>query len=275
MSVVYRVKLKNSRPKPCLVAALEFIGIDDPSMPEGRVRQALSRIAEDLGDEDDLKKHYESHWSLAANRALYVAPTKRDGMLPFRVILKVLHVQISLIPLGIFVRGAISVGEATTNGELMTGQGITYAERLRDEVADMPRVIVDPAMLRAIDKNPNLWAPHHDSMDELRYIHDLLREDSDGLWFIDYLRASSTEVGELEDYYNFLHDHKVLVQRKLENAHVLNRNTRALTWLWHYHEQRIDSLGPKLAEGLYLPASSPVIYRFPPSAIDAHAATSK
>lgn len=268
MSTIYRYKFKKPpRPRPCIVAALEFIGIDDPTMPEGRVREAFSRIEEDLGDEEDLKNQYQSHWSLAGNRALYIAPTKREGMLPFRAILKVLHVQIALVPLGIVVRGAISLGEATAHGEMLTGQGITHTERLRDEVVDMPRVVVDPAMLRAMDSNRDLWAPHHNSMDELRYLYDLLREDTDGLWFVDYLRASVTEVGEPEDYRNFLHEHKMLVQRKLENSKTLNSNTRAITWLWHYHDQCVNALKPSFAADLRIPATSPLLYRFPSAAI--------
>lgn len=267
MRIKFKYKLKPPpRAKPCIIAALEFIGMADPSMPEGRVRQAFSRVVEYLGDDADLKKHYESHWWIAANRALYIAPTKRDGMLPFRAMIKVLHLQMALVPLGVVVRGAISLGEATSHDEIIIGKGVTDAERLREEVADVPRVIVDPAMLRAIDNTPDLWAPHHDSMDELGYVHKVLREDTDGLWFIDYLRASDTEVGELEDYHNFLHDHKVLVQRKLENLKTLNRNARAITWLWHYHEKSVNSLHSGFAADLRLPATSPLVYRFPPSA---------
>jgi len=236
-------------------------------MPDGRVRQAFSRIAEYLGDDEDLKRHYESHWSIVANRALYIAPTKRDGMLPFRAMIKVLHLQMTLVPLGIVVRGAISLGEATAHGEMMIGQGITNAERLRDEVADVPRIIVDPALLQAIDGTPDLWAPHHDSMDELGYVHNLLREDTDGLWFVDYLRASNTEVGEPEDYHSFLHEHKVLVQRKLETAKSLDRNTRAITWLWHYHDLRVNSLKSGFAADLRIPATNLLLYRFSPFAI--------
>ena len=268
MKVIYRVKLKPPpRPRPCLIAALDIIGIDDPAMPEGRARQALARLIEYLGDDSDLASHYESHWSLAANRALYVAPTKRDGMLPFRIILKVLHLQMALIDLGVVVRGAISMGEATTHDDVIIGKGVADADRLREEVADVPRVIVDPALLQAIETNADLWALHHNSMDELGYAHNLLCEDTDGIWFIDYLRASRTEVGDREDSLALLHEHKVLVQRKLAAAKTLNRNTRAITWLWHYHEQHVNSLKPDFAEDLRIPATRPLLYRFPASAI--------
>lgn len=267
MSVRFRVKLKPPpRPKPSLIAALEFIGMDDPNMPPGRVRQALSRIAEYLDDEEGLKKQYESHWSFGGSQALYVAPTKREGMLPFRVILKVVHLQMALVPLGIVVRGAISLGEAVALDEMITGQGVANAQFLRDEVAEMPRVVVDPAMLSAVEANRDLWAPHHNATDELGYLYELLREDTDGLWFVDYLHAGVTEVDEPEDYHKFLHDHKVLVTRKIENSKTLNRHTRAITWLWHYHDLRVNSLKPGFGDDLRIPPSSPLLYRFPASA---------
>lgn len=268
MSIKYVYKFKPPpRPRPCLIAALDIIGIDDPAMPEGRARQAVARLIEYLGDDSDLASHYGSHWSLAANRALYIAPTKRDGMLPFRVILKVLHLQMALIPLGVVVRGAISLGEATTHDDVIIGKGVANADRLREEVADVPRVIVDPALLQAIESNADLWALHHNSMDELGYVHNLLREDTDGIWFIDYLRASNTEVNDQEDYHKFLHDHKVLVERKLAMATSLNRSTRAITWLWHYHDQRVNLLKQRFATDLLIAPNSPLLYRFPSSAI--------
>ncbi|WP_438043813.1 hypothetical protein [Sorangium sp. So ce128] len=259
------------RPRPCIVTALELLGLDDPEMPEGRARQVFSIVQRHIDPET--VKLYGGHLSLAARRVLHFAPIRRAGWLLFWQALNVAHLQSDLVPLGVLVRGAIALGDAAAQGDLAIGRGIAEAERLRDEVALVPRVIVDPRLLREAEQNADLRAPQHSVMEELGYIRELLREDGDGLLFVDYLWAFSSEVDEPPLYLEFFKEHRRLVTRKLDSATVLDRSSHAWIWLRSYHNRVFKQLlksrwpldGQELLD-LRVPATSPLVYSFPPSA---------
>ncbi|WP_437947556.1 hypothetical protein WME98_43530 [Sorangium sp. So ce296] len=259
------------RPRPCIVTALELLGVDDPEMPEGRARQVVSIVERHLGD-SELARIYGSHLSLAARRVLHIAPIKPAGMLPFWQALNIVHLQSALVPLGVLVCGAIALGDAVAHGGLVLGRGVAEAERLRDEVAHVPRVIVDPRLLRETEENADLRASHHSVMEELGYIRKLLRADADGLLFVDYLWAIRSEMDEPSLYLDFFKDHRRLVTRKLDAATVLDGASRAWIWMWSYHNvvfrelKRSWRLDDQELSELRIPATSPLVYSFPPSA---------
>lgn len=258
------------KPRPCLIAALEFLGLDDPAAPEGRSQQALSAIESNLDRDPELVRLLETDLLITGRHAVYVAPIKRSGLLSFWALLNLVHLQADLISHGVLVRGAITLGSAMVGGGLVSGRGIDLAERLRNEVAHFPRVIVDPALLIETERNPDLR--QHPPMMELGYVRRLLREDADGMWFVDYLRAFQSEVDEPHFYIDFLREHRKLVARRLEGSTTFDHSSRATTWLWHYHSSVVEGLDEKwrLSDqekaALRIPAAGPLLYAFPPSA---------
>lgn len=262
------------KPRLSIITALEFLGLDDPAAPEGRTRRAIAILKSHLGHLGDaeLAKQYESHLSLVGRRALYVVPIKRGGMLPFWSLLDVAQLQADLVPLGVLVRGAVTLGDAAAQGELVLGQGIAEAERLRDEVANVPRVIVHPSLLREVEINVDLRLPQHTAMHELGYIRELLRADADGLWFVDYLWAFQSEVDEAPLYLDFFKDHRKLVTQGLESSTIFDRSSHLWMWLWSYHNRILTKLKTETTfddqalTDLRIPATSPLLYTFPPSA---------
>ena len=153
------------------------------------------------------------------------------------------------------------------------GSGIVESERMRADLAGVPRVIVDPRLILEIELNELLRAKHHSILDELGYARSVLREDTDGLWFIDYLKAFQTEVDEPPMYLEFLEQHRQLIESKLKASTTLDRTSRGYTWLRSYHNRVIDELfdEKRLNEAersrLRIPATSPLVYAFPPSAL--------
>lgn len=256
------------RPIPCIITALELIGLDDPMMPPGRVRHALALVESSLAD-PDLTRLYRSRLSVSGRHLVHIAPIRPSGLLPFHAALSMVHLQADLLPLGVLVRGAIAIGLAAARGSTLFGQGIADTERLRDEVALVPRVLVHPQVLREVELNADLRAVHHSPIDELGYLRSLLLLDTDGLWFVDYLRGLQSEVEDPEQYREHLKEHHRLVTRKLEASTVLDRSSRAWSWLWRYHNLVVADLSSKwrlddqeIAE-LRIPASSPLLYKFP------------
>jgi hypothetical protein len=257
-----------SRPLPCIITALELLGVDDLTM--GKARNVFGILEHYLGEPEQPRVH-ETYLSVTAHRVIQVAPI-RGGVVPFRLALDMSYLQRHLFPLGVLVRGAIALGTAAiADGTLIVGQGVAEAQRLCDEVARIPRVIVDPHLLREVERNANLRKRQHSVMAELGYLRSMLRSDTDGLWFVDYLWALRSE-GTLTTYLELLKEHHRLVTRKLEVSTVLDRASQASTWLWNYHNLIVDELkvsasltDQELAE-LRVAATSPLVYNFPPSA---------
>lgn len=152
------------------------------------------------------------------------------------------------------------------------GTRFAEAERLRDEVAEVPRVVLDPRLIREAEGNVNLRAQHHTVPTELGYIRELLRQDADGLWFVDSLKAFAAEVDEPSACLDFLSEHRRFVERQLGATTSLDRASRVWTWLWSYHNQVVDAcvaqgrVDERERDRLRIPAQGPLLYLFPPSA---------
>lgn len=118
-----------------------------------------------------------------------------------------------------------------------------------------------------------LRATHHNVPQSLAFLRELLREDTDGLWFVDSLRINTEEQMDPSKHIAFLEEHGQFVERKLKAATALDRTSRGHTWLRSYHNCVIDELfnEKRLDEAdrsrLRIPATSPLVYAFPPSAI--------
>lgn len=257
--------------RPSIVSALEMLGLDDHSMPEGRQSRVLGVLDESSSTE--LSKLLERRVFVTGHRVLRIVPIKPNGTLLFWELLDLVHLQSDLISHGVLLRGAATFGGAAVRASFAVGSGVVESERLRDDLADVSRVIVDPRLILELELNAPLRAKHHTVLDELGYARSVLREDTDGIWFIDYLKAFQTEVDEPSMYLEFLEQHRQLIERKLKAVTTLDRASRAFTWLRSYHNRVIDELFEDMRideaerSRLHIPATSPLVYVFPPSAM--------
>ncbi|WP_309891679.1 hypothetical protein [Archangium sp.] len=245
----------------------------DASMTTGkRLQTVLALIERHLEGPAParLNAHGEYRLLMVGRRVIRVVPVEAGGSSPFWECLSVVHLQSELVRRGALLRGAVTFGDAAERAAVVTGPGIFEAERLCDEVAETPRVMVDPRLFREVEANEYL---HSQTVPiELGYVRSLLREDADGVWFVDYLKALKTEVREPSLYLDFLEEHRQLVERQLRQADTLNRQSRSWTWLRSYHNQVIEELyeqkvlGSAERERLRLTAQGSLVYVFPPSA---------
>jgi hypothetical protein len=248
--------------RPCIIIALELFRLD-----EVRLRRALALMEQDFRGSE----RFERHFFVVGRRVFRLAPIKPggNGALAFRELLDVVHLQAELMGRRVLMRGAVTLGDAAWRTDLAVGAGISKAERLC-KLAEVPRVMVDPRLLLEVENNEDLR--NHTLLTELGYIRELLRQDADGLWFVDYLRAISTELDEPAMYPEFLEEHRSLVEKRLKARVTLDPASRALTWLWSYHNQVVEECFQRRVidgaqrERLRLPAQSPLVYVFPPSA---------
>jgi hypothetical protein len=257
-------------PRPCVITALEMLGLDEPSVLEQKLRLALAFVKSRLGDMD-IPQH-EKHLLVIGHRVFRTAPIKPGGTILFWELLDVVHLQAELFRHGVWLRGIVMRGNAAGSAGTAVGSGLSEAERLCGEIAEVPRVIVDPQLLQETESNPELRAPHHTVPMELGYIRGLLRDDSDGLWFVDYLKAFSTEIAESYTYPDFLEEHRQRVERGLGASTTFGRSSRAWTWLWSYHNRVIEEsfeqkqLDERERARLFMAPVSRLLYVFPPSA---------
>lgn len=256
------------KPRPCIVMAVELLGRDDPRAQEGR---ALVTVEYFLKGDEDLKKGLERRLYVAGSHVIRTAPMKPGGTLTFWELLDVAYVQAALVRSGIMVRGAVTLGDVITGTDLATGTGLFKAERLRDEVAGVPRVIVDPRLLLETEQNAALRAQHHSVPMGLGYVRSLLREDADGLWFVDYLKVATSELSDPTDRIQLLDEHRQQVDRRLEASTTLDRSSRSWTWLRSYHNNVVEAgveggwIRETERSALQVKARSPLLYAFPPS----------
>lgn len=93
------------------------------------------------------------------------APDNLNG-----VIWSSIHLQCSLLALGILIRGGISRGKTVHTGDILYGEGMLNAYHLESKAAIYPRIIIDPIFVPEIESG---------------YKAMFLAQDADGLWFID------------------------------------------------------------------------------------------
>jgi hypothetical protein len=253
--------------RPCVIIALELFGLDEDEAHEGRLQRTLVMMEQDFGD----REIFERRFFVVGHRVFRLTPIKSGGAAAnaFRELLDVVHLQEYLIGRRILARGAVTFGNVAWRTDLVMGAGLAEAERLCT-LAEFPRVMVDPRLLQEVENNENLR--DHPLLTELGYIRKLLRQDADGQWFVDYLRTMATEVDEPELYLDLLEGHRHFVEQRLKACVTLDPTSRALTWLWSYHNQVVEECFRRKAisstqkEHLRLSAQSPFVYVFPPSA---------
>ena len=121
-----------------------------------------------------------------------LAPTNLVQLLVVNWLIS-LRIQASLAQAGVFVRGGVTVDRIHSSDTVVFGPGLIRAYRLENELAHVPRIIVDPA---AIQKFRERAIPKSRMQSEITAMRKSIRQADDGLWFVDYLRAGAAALGE-------------------------------------------------------------------------------
>lgn len=135
----------------------------------------------------------------------------------FDMLYDIYLLQIQLIQHGILVRGAITAGKLFHDKNLVFGPALVKAAEL-EKLAMYPRVILNQEI---IDLGKNRHAQHHSSDDEEKSIMSLLKQDLDGMFFIDYFGVSP---GEFDDEWDGLFQHLIELRELIKRLSQLTRN---------------------------------------------------
>jgi hypothetical protein len=255
-----------------IVVALELLGLDDLDAPEQRVRLAVDFVQELLGETTQTGRSDPSLASrllVSGHRVLRVVPLRPHDSVLFRELTELLLLQLLLFSHGVFVRGALTLGEVAMRSDVLTGSGVTRAVRLRDTVAESTRIVMDPVLLRAVEQEPNLRASHHSVTQELGYLRGLLRLDADGVWFLDYLREANSGFGDEATAIAVLEEHAAVLRRELAGCTSLDASSRPWMWLLGYHNRAVqehaERAGSEPSPDLLVASDGPLFFTFPGS----------
>ena len=167
----------------------------------------------------------------------------RYGLLFFEL-LDLVHMQGELISHGICMRGGVSLGEVHFEEDTLYGPGFVRAYELESIYAKYPRIVIDPKLIEYIRKDQRLSSKHNSLQDEIDHIRKNIHQDSDGIYFIDYLRSFLGEIDESENVPVFLQNHKDLIVSNSTKLDTLNPISAKYLWMATYHNSVVAELLP-------------------------------
>lgn len=137
------------------------------------------------------------------------------------VVWTTIHLQCELLAMDMLVRGGISRGRTVHENDILYGEGMLKAYHLESRAAIYPRIVLDPPLVESLEK---------------KYKALFLKEDTDGLWFIDPFTMGMV-IGNadvyLEDGYDPHEESlKILGQRIQKNIQGLTDAAQIAKWTW-------------------------------------------
>ncbi len=225
-----------------IVMYLDILGFQEiiTTRSAGFISRLIRIVQEATRPPKWFKEAQDTRYENFSDLCVIATPIKGDSQLSqsqglfFLELLGLVHAQVALLSEEIFVRGAVTIGPLVRSYSVLYGPGLVAAYQL-EQTAVYPRIVVDHKALEVIRKDPRLWV--HDRESELESIGNLTRRDTEGVTYIDYLRASETEFDAPEhEYPAFLKLHKRLIQSNLAKYSDDAKISAKYAWLAGYHD---------------------------------------
>ncbi len=144
-------------------------------------------------------------------------------------------IQRHLLQLGILTRGGISSGGLFHNENVVVGAGLVSAYTIEKSNAIFPRVVMSPDLVHHLISNAEAFTEASRSR-----ISHLLRQDNDGVYFVDYLG-----VGHQRAEVDWCHRLSKIAKFVTSELHTRRdlRIRQKLSWLAVYIEQSKIAVG--------------------------------
>jgi hypothetical protein len=141
------------------------------------------------------------------------------------------YAQMALIPLGVAVRGVVTIGQIVQSWGVVFGPAVVRAYDLESEPGGVPRILIDSDALSRL--SPPM------TVEQLADFPGLIKRDGSKL-FLDYLQACEDELNVPEqEYPAFLEIHRDFIRDSLtryaDNPKILSK----YQWLRHYHNSTL------------------------------------
>lgn len=225
-------KPRSVRYAPSILSYLDILGFRE--LIETKTAGEISRILRILGESvkpDPIFKDLKVKFTKFSDTVIRSMPEAEHYPWNFIFELRsVLQAQIALIPQGILIRGAITIGDAVQSWGRVYGHAVIRAYELEDQKALFPRVIIDDEALERL-----LPAIKKEGLDS--DLARLLRREG-SVVYLDYLSACEAELNVPEQEYPiFLALHRDLIVKGLANNAGRPAVLAKYEWLRDYHER--------------------------------------
>lgn len=224
------------KPKPVkyvrsVVSYLDILGFRN--LIDTKTAGEISRILRILAESVDpgISKSERIRATKFSDTVIRTAPATPDNLV-FEL-RSILHAQLALIPEGILIRGAVTIGRVVQSWGRVYGPAVIKAydlERVKDAP---PRIVVDSDIFAALKTN----AEKEGVSSELDYL--LAKEGS--MSYLDYLRVCERELNVPEQEYPiFLEIHRDFIRQGLTNYASNASILQKFEWLSSYHDRTVD-----------------------------------
>jgi hypothetical protein len=247
--------------EPSLISYLDILGMKDLLEHAGEDANLVSEVLEHFrrfsAHEEYQKELWHSKFVNFSDLALRILPILTDANLKHRLgcffheVMDLGLIQANLVNRAILIRGAMTIGFICHDGGLTFGPGLAEAYRL-EQHAVYPRIIISEEAMLLLQEAPVLRAEGNSYKEEMSYLKEFLRKDTDGFWFLDYLALVRTESDGPRQYARFLQSHKKLIEKQRLEVTLLpkgkERKSRIvkLKWLIELHRRHIGQNNPEI-----------------------------
>ncbi|MFA2568880.1 hypothetical protein ABR775_03335 [Bacillus cereus] len=201
----------------CFVDILGFSKLVQDSFAAGTGNDLLKRIHKTVTDNiAELKPREKSIGILKAftDNIVIGYPIYQDGEGQLgSIFLNFAWYQLSLTLEGFFVRGAVSIGDYYGDDEFAFGPALIEAHYLESKEAHNPRIILSDEATKMVNTHIGYYGKGLSPQSR-----DLLKDNLDGKYFINYLEVAMGDRG-LDDYavsFSILKQHKEIIELNLQ-----------------------------------------------------------
>ncbi len=213
------------------------------------IRELLTKLQKHTKPDDLTAEKLEKQFQTFSDCTVRAVPLdsrsnkKHPTGILFSELLNLVHAQYRLLVDGYFMRGGVTIGDICFEGSMVFGPAMVKAYGLESEFAVYPRIVIDPEVFVAHENEPLLRNDIHDVATEHDYFRTLVRKDTDGIYFIDYLRGMMTEFDEEGMEFDFFALHKGRILESAAKHKELNKVTAKYLWLATYHNTFMRDVG--------------------------------
>ncbi len=232
----WEILYKNASPKPvrytrAIISYLDILGFREllETQSAGEISKILRILAESV-EPDSIFKSEKIQFTKYSDTVIRSIPESRHYPQNFLFELRsILHAQLALIPRGITVRGAVTIGDIVQSWKVVYGRGVVRAYELESAKDSPPRIVIDSEALSSLQ--PAI-AKHNLAAD----LDGLIRTE-DGITYLDYLKAIENELNVPDQEYPlFLDLHRDLIRTGLRRYAERPGILRKYQWLESYHQ---------------------------------------
>jgi hypothetical protein len=236
MPTTWELLYPNPNPKPVeytpsIVSYLDILGFRElvKTKSAGEISRILRILAESVRP-DSLFKSSKTQFTRFSDTVIRSVPQRKHYPHNFIFELRSLvYSQMALIPLGVPIRGTVTIGDVVQSWGIVYGPAVVRAYDLESQNGGPPRIIVDDAALTLL--RPDIEKEH--LQPELEF---LIKEDR-STFYLDYLKACERELNVPEQEYSiFLAHHRDLIRFGLKEYANKPSVFSKYVWLRDYHE---------------------------------------